>query len=406
LLETVSSSARQTDAAEIKTLKVQQTNLVAEILKTTMKREEKILALARLIERRYELGDFTKPITEICTTISRFFKESNPSLSAHINRYLPDKYKNPKQMRFSKLENMLDIMRERNHSGCDKIEQCSPDELLDLYEFEKAEKNRADDFVSEAKKQISYRNDRIERIQSRALDLGIKKLGDDKLRRPISERDYRYEIPAYFGFPELFAEWKMQWGRYTDACIRFGQKYLDCPPPIRHIIYRDCNIARVLANVMEAVNEDKWSGEDHFWFDREYWKDVQSSHMAGNSTYFPTTLCKFCSSNIKEDPQDFHRMKYWPPSPTGWLCDRCQGTECLTRDNTREQVADNQASILRDAADLLNHLPHYHLMILGYRDRAKNPAIYARKSAIASEFEDASMGKEKYVVPYREPVIE
>lgn len=82
-----------------------------------------------------------------------------------------------------------------------------------------------------------------------------------------------------------------------------------------------------MANVQEVINEDKWSGDMSFWFDREYHAKIQSKHDAGNSTLFPSTLCKNCSKNVDEDPKDCVKMKYWRPSPTGYICSQCGGTE-------------------------------------------------------------------------------
>lgn len=395
-------SARDSDQAEIAELSIQQTQLVADILRGTIKRNEKILQLAQLIERRYELGDFTLPISEICTYITRFFKDKDPSLAHNVRTFLPEKYKNLNQMRFNKLSSLINVIEDRAESERDRIEDFSRDDLLPASDHEKAEKNRTDDLATEVKKLITWRNDRLERVRSRALDLGINTLGDDSLRRPISERDYRYEIPPYLGYAELKGEFDRYTSRYIVAMQKFKQKYLECPPPSRQEIYRDAHVMRSLGNVILAINEDKWSGDLSFWFDREYFKQTQSAHDAGNSTKFPTTLCKHCSRDVHLDPKDFHRMKYWRPSPTGFICDNCGGTEILPRENTREQVGDKEPNVLRDAADLLNHIPHYADMMISYRNRAKNPEIYARKYAISNEFRIASMGKEKIVVPYRE----
>ena len=62
-------------------------------------------------------------------------------------------------------------------------------------------------------------------------------------------------------------------------------------------------------------------------------------------------------------------------------------------------MGDKEANVLRDAADLLNHAPYYEDMFKDYRDRVKNPEIYARKKALHDEFQNAAFGKEKYVVP-------
>lgn len=96
-------------------------------------------------------------------------------------------------------------------------------------------------------------------------------------------------------------------------------------------------------------------------------------------------------------------MKYWRPSPTGFICDNCGGTKIYQRENSREQVGDKNPNVLRDAADLLNHAQYYSDIFIDWRKRFKSPEIYARKAAISEEFRKAAFGKEKIVVPRKQP---
>ena len=129
-----------------------------------------------------------------------------------------------------------------------------------------------------------------------------------------------------------------------------------------------------------------------FWFDREYHANIQSKHDAGNSTMFPTTLCANCSKNVDEDPRDCVKMKYWRPSPTGYICGQCEGTEILLRENTREQVGDKEADVFHRASDVLNHIPWYADLFISYAERVKSPPIYARKEAISGPFSKSAIG--------------
>lgn len=393
-------SRRQTEE-RINQIKAEERELINAISKHDGTMKEKIIRWAEIMEERLNLGDETCHylVHQISTEITRVLRSIECKIADTVPQYLPDKYKDPNYAKWGKLRWHVDQVISTVELS-QPIEQCSNSDLATLLEAEKQAKNKADDFVTEAKKVVSVHENRIWDIRREAMKRGMKKLMDEEYRDPISERDYRYEIPDYFGLKELNEEVTLQGNREIAALSKFyNEKYPECPATERQAAWKYANAIRVHANLIETINEDKWSGDKTFWFDREFWKEVQSAHKSGNSTMFPTTLCARCSSNVQEDPKDFHRMKYWRPSPTGYICDNCGGFDYLPRENSREQVGDKQQDVYRDAIDVINHMKNYPDVYLDWRTRFKNPGIYARKSAISEEFSKASFGKEKIVVP-------
>lgn len=356
-----------------------------------------ILELADSIAERYELLDpmlaTEFALSQISTTISRLLAP-NP-IADFVRRCLPDKYKNANMQRaIITIDQLNNIIEHCGTNSRKYIEESSNLELESQIQFIKKAKNLGDDLIT------LLNNEEQKRLQE-AINRGMGVIAGEKIRDQISERDYRYEIPDYFGLEELNKEVISQGNRWIKALdVFFNKKYPDRPGHIRQEVYKWANAIRVIANVHEVINEDKWSGDMSFWFDREYHANIQSKHDAGNSTFWPTSLCASCSKNVDEDPKDCVKMKYWRPSPTRHICPQCGGTKIKERENTREQVGDKEADVYRDAADVLNHIPFYADVFIQYVEGEKSPPIYSRKEAISGPFSKSAIGGvDKIVVP-------
>ncbi len=386
------SGSRNADEEQKRELRQQEQSIIQDILSHSGTMKAKIQAWADILEKLRELLDFDFEINQISTYITHKLIENHCPSSGKVRFYLPDKYKNQNMIRAEhvaeKLETAFSEPLVRK-----PIEQCSNLELE--FEFEYLGKTDND-----TDKLLMLLDNRKEDILREGIRRGIN-IGGEKLRDQISCKDYRYEIPEYFGLKELNEEVTKQGNRWIKALdIFFNQKYLDRPAVVREKAWKYANAIRSIANLYETVNEDKWSGEKSFWFSREYWSIIQSKHDSGNSTMFPTTLCKNCSRDVKNDPKDCVRMKHWRPSPTGFLCEQCGGIEVLKRENTREQVGDKEADVYKDAQDVLNYMTEYPDVFIDYVESFKSPEIYSRKAAISGEFSKSAIGGvDKIVVP-------
>jgi hypothetical protein len=392
--------SRTVTEEELRKLRFQENTLVDEILKHDGTLKDKIVTLAQTMEKRFELLDPMIPpdftINQISSTISRLLRSLNCPIAPWVSEYLPDKYKNPNIHKQTKMiTDLKSIIEDPSVAPRESIEQCSNSQLEIMLEYIQKLEHLKDDLGT------SFTNWKWD-VRSEGMKRGID-LGGEKYRDQISARDYRWEIPDDAELDELHEETIKQCERVIhEYDIFIHVNYPQYRTPLKDKERQYGNAFRVYANMLQIVNEKKWSGELDFWLDRNYWRKAQSSHMSGNSTYFPTTLCARCSVNVQEDPKDFHISKYDPSSPSGYRCDNCGSTEIRKRNNTREQTGDKGPEVDRMASDVINHIPHYVDIFKDYRNSVLNPAIYARKDAIAIEFEKASMGKDKIVIPRKE----
>ena len=396
-MQEVGDSRQQTEE-EKRSLRLEEAEILKDIVNSNGTLKSKITRWAEILERRIELLDLNFAVSEICTYIRNILGEL--PLAHNVNRYLSEKYKNPNQMRFQNMENKFQQLQNRTQVEYDNLEECSSDTLPTLLEKEKNEKNKADEFVSEAKKIVSFHDTRVWDIRRELLRRGITKCLDEEYRDPISCYDFRMPVPdnqKLHWYNQQTSENLIATGQ---AIAEFGAKdFLEFPPHDTEIAKKYAETSRIWRILFLTVKEKKWSGDVGFWMDRNFWQKVQSSHDSGNSTKFDTTLCAWCSRDIDSDPADRHIMKYDRDSPTTYKCDNCGGTAVLDRGNTREQVGDKKEENDRLAADVINHAPYYGQLFGDWRERWLNATIYARKRAISNEFSISSFGKEKIVVP-------
>jgi DNA-directed RNA polymerase subunit RPC12/RpoP len=390
---TIRGNAASVDQDEKRKLIAQENSIINAIVHSEGTMKDKILELAQIIERRIELLDCDFALPEISTYITRQLRQFQCPIADVVRRYLPEKYKNPDFAKWGKLASLSQNLVEGGLDVRQRIEDCSTGELESILEYKQKAKHELDSA-------ITILNNDVDAIRREAVNRGLTELAGEKIRDQISARDYRWEIPDDAELEELYEETRRQCRRVIDEYIEFiDVTYPEYRTPLKEKERQYGNSFRVYANMMHIVNELKWSGDIAFWLDRNYWKKVQSSHDAGNSTKFPTTLCARCSADIADDPKDYHISKYDKTSPTGYRCDNCGSTEILVRENSREQVGDKSPEVDRMAIDIVNHIEHYVDIFQDIRQTVIDPAIYARKKAISNEFRIASMGKEKIVVP-------
>lgn len=385
--------SRQQTIEQLRELRLQEENLINDLLNNDGGLATKLQNWAQIVEELINSTDenYNFAVSYISTYIRRECFKRHLKFSHNVDRYLSEKYKNPNMVRIyhvtDKLEDAL----------CPQVEDKSIEQFsLTELEFDHELLEKTD---NEIDKLVMLINQKKEVIETEAARRGIK-LNNQEYREPITKKQFRYDIPEYFGLAELNGQICEQGLRWANALYKFfTDKYVEYPTPIRQDAWKWANAIRVMANMQEAVNEDKWFGEYEHWFEREYCATIQSKHDAGNSTKFPTTLCANCSKDVSNDPKDCVKMVHWRPSPTGFRCPMCEGTAILGRENTREQVGDKAADVYRDATDVINYVPWYADVFLYYCKVVKVPEVGARKSAIAGEFSRSSMyGVDKQVV--------
>ena len=392
-MQEVGDSRQQTEE-QLKQLRKEENDLIAEIVDNNDKSmADKILHLAQNMEKRIELLDplLTFAISDISRQITRSLRSNQCKIAPWVSEYLPDKYKDPNLSRWGKLSRNVHEIAIGSVLPSQPLGQSSiiliESALEQLQKFKREGGGNIFDTL-------------IDDFRRELLDRGVTEAAGEKLRDPISSRDYRFEISDDATLEELKQEFIMQFKRIISGYQFFiDENYTEYPDYTEEDARKHGNSARTYANMIDIVNEKKWSGEIDFWLDRNYWKKSQSSHKSGNSTFFPTTLCADCSKDIDNDPKDFHVTKYDKTSPTGYRCDNCGSTRILKRFTSREQVGDKGPEVDRMASDIVNHLEYYVDIFKHWRERSLNPAIQARKRGISNKFRIAAFGKEELVVP-------
>jgi hypothetical protein len=396
------TDSRTATEEELRGLRYQENILVDKIVHHEGSMKSMIIELADSMARRFELLDPLFPadfsLNQISTEIGRILR-SQPEpcpIGSWVRDYLPTKYKNTNMQREVGLISQLNnIIEHCAVSSRNSIEQSTTTELESQLEYiTKAEHLKDDIGTQLTTKKWAIRAEGMRR--------GVS-LCEEKYRDQISSKDYRFEIPDDLTLQQANEQVMIQGARYEKEIHTFYQvNYPEYPATVIEDALKYANSTRVMANIWAIINEKKWSGDVVHWLDRNYWKKAQSSHKSGNSTYFPTTLCARCSSNIENDPKDYHVTRYDKSSPTGYRCDNCGCIEILVRENTREQIGDKSAEMDRFAEDIIKHIPDYTETPMDWRERYLNPAIYARKKAISNKFRIAAFGKEEMVIPRKE----
>src|SRR5678815_4193149 len=94
------TAAALVDQNELSSLRIEQSQLVALLKNKADSWRTKLIRLAEIFERRYELADpeFDNDnfsVSRISTEITHLLRRHNVAIADHVSDYLPDKYKNP-----------------------------------------------------------------------------------------------------------------------------------------------------------------------------------------------------------------------------------------------------------------------------------------------------------------------
>ena len=374
-------SAERIDKTELLRLKHEQITTIDQILQHQGTMKDKIIYLAQIMEDRINRLDpeLKFAINQISTEIKRLL-DGEP-VAPYIHEYLPEKYKDPRLAGYAKLAKHIS-----EYSGkvepCQPIEQCTNQDLEQLYEANIEYDNVLDE-------QINKTNNRKTKIEYEAFRRGLK-LAGYKFRAPISGHNFHYEIPVTLeglneGTEKHIEGIIKHWGGIKNHFHEW--------PPTNYDDAKKYYLATgAYEQILQASDDLKWSGSWDRWFKRGYLEIVEGKHGAGNSDKLPTILCSWCSRNVDDDPTDYQIMFPSSESSTGWKCIKCNGTSCLTRHTTREQVGDRKDYVQQFASVVMNNLPDLADFVLDYTVKYTEKIENSRKSIIGHQFSDSAIG--------------
>jgi hypothetical protein len=321
----VTQAAAIVDQNELSSLRIEQSQLIALLKNKADSWRTKLVRLAEIFERRYELADpeFDNDnfsISRISTEITHVLRRHNVAIADHVSDYLPDKYKNPNLARdflntkgpasWGGIDPSL-LIDEISHLPAEEIKKLPTNVKILLYDTIRKQKNL---------------------IETDALEQHYQ-LNDKEQRDPI-----RTSRP----FPPRVTKYSEAIHKHADLLLEWEQKVInDCPPPPElEQEFADGEVASY-QYLLNFINE-KYSLGMGEWLERDIYRIHQSKHGAAVKDKVETLLCKHCSilNREKYEPGDFVEMEWSWSSPTHWKCPECGGSEHVLRGLTREQCGD------------------------------------------------------------------
>jgi len=323
---------------------------------------------------------------QISTEIARMLREKGCSIADNVNHYLPPKYKNKNLIRIN--ESLQKINEVGSTMPCHLPEECSSSELETLYEINEKAIHEADNLRT----RLAKDHDKLEFI---AQQKG-QQLGGYKFRREISHKDFDEEVPE---------ELKQLVQNNVDLLMSIAngfkdiaEKYKIAPPRRIEELKEDYQVLLTFDSVFQPHHDFKSTGDSDHAFERQYISDMAGKHAAGNSDKFPTKLCAHCSKFETFDPDDFEIMHWDHTSPTDYRCRKCGGVDTIMRGMSREQVGDRQAFIVRQAQNVVSHMPLFGVTLHRWVTKYIQPKEDSRKTVIAQFFQDGSISQASYKV--------
>jgi hypothetical protein len=374
----VSGVLKIADQSELLTLKREQTTLLDSIDQEDSSQGKRIQRIAEIIEQRINLGDLDcdYPVNQISTQLKRIL-EGKP-IASFLHRYLPDKYKDPRDQENAKLAEHLTSGR---LMVCQRIDDLSNEQLERYFES----RIEYDDMLDN---NIRVNNKEIERCQQIAEERHLE-LGGYKFRKPISIHDIKGEVVETLeGLNEATYKNVKQSSKYLDKIAEVYKEF----PATDYDDAKKFYLGTAAFNTVLAPHQDfKWTGDYAHWFDRGYLEVMQGKHGSGNSDKFMSILCTWCSRDIDDDPNDYERMYMDKESPTGYRCRNCGGVNFIERETTREQVGDRKEYIFNTAKDVLENFPFFADFLHDHNKKYVMPYENARKLRISGQFSNSAI---------------
>lgn len=390
--------SRQQTEEQLRELRREENQVLDEILNNNGTIKERVERWEQIIKRRLELGDPTLDksftIEQISTYITRSLRASNCPTADIVYRYVSDDCKNQSYSKWGKTGKTVQMLAEGQLPVGYQLEDLSNTEMEVAYEKVLSAKDEFDRAISQLNKQ-----------RAQMEFIAYKKhfqLSGNKFRRAISESDFDEEVPK-----TLEEKVKYNAGLINDlgdGLKDIAKKYEKSPPMVEEELDEDTLILETVLAVIQPLRDFKSTGDIIHAFERQYVSQVQSKHAAGNSSKFPSKLCKNCSDieTLRGDPE-YELMLFDTTSPSLYRCRKCKGTEPRLRGMSRENVGDRTAVLWNAAENTVLYLPLFGKLMnrLGKRVQMKQDS---RKDVIAPFFSDASISGATWKVAKEVPL--
>jgi hypothetical protein len=339
-----------------------------------------VLELAELLEEIYTKSNQKFLINTICVEIARNYKTAGDPRWHWINDYLPEKYKNPKQVeaakqRWEAVKAEIDIQpsyvgREIYYDN--PTEDLSPDQIRDG---------------------IKHKQKELEEWQRLAEDHGVSTVNYSSQDAGWnSSFAKKWNKTSTVEPPKWTDEEAKQWMRdsvheLTDALeeyIKDGERFW---PQFKDQLWAWGNGFRLEAQLWRMLEDDKYSLHYGDWINKEMYRQIHGKHAAAVFEKALTVLCAECSKNVENEPDEYEVMFADAASPTKWRCKKCNGTESLLRAMTREQIGDRSDFVMQTAWECIKWGPAKLSAMLHY-NVWKRPYNTSRKTLLYNELSE------------------
>jgi len=366
-------TSKETDQVELRELRNEQTQLISLLTNFEGTWETKLQRLARIFERRIELGDpeFNFPISEISTEITKDFRKRGIKIAEHVSDYLDDKYKNKSQARYGPVTGGHQAEYNQTRQA---LEYLSSNQALVMQVLE--DEGKTNHSLIQSSYALFHNGElKTERI---ANDEGIA------LEDHTTKKEHRTPTPP----SEITEPWQA-YGWLIDGLKKTQQFLYKFPPaPERS--------AKFTAGILELgklllLDNEKYSLWRIMWLTKVKYMVHHSKHGAAVKDKVMTMLCENCY-DIKtglEKPDTNAEMVKDPTSPTHWRCGSCRGIVGHWRELTREQCGDNKQPYITQAEAFCNTIS-YFIEGIEYYSEDYMPYNGARKIDLGIELSDLS----------------
>lgn len=349
--------------------------------------KQEITALAEIIEQEYILLEQQWLITSISQEIARLYRDQDIVVWQHIDRYIPQRFQNPKMQHSSMY---------LQPSGQDLLVQDYIETLRNVRHMAEHPESIPRDFVADAEL-LADKLQQVTAVRAKAENIAL--IPDDKASYTDAENDARQQDYEHISIDRPEPHGSLTYDELTlviKDLTDVRDRIFEFPP---EILEKDQEIAQAWSTWriwMKPALDLKWSKSWLDWFRAERWRDVYGKHAAGVMSFSLTNLCARCSDEktkdwVRMEPRyatahstyeclqchsiittECHAcklpMKEMKKPAVGWVCTECGGTSPRTRSLTREQIGDKSSIVMDAAIEILEHIPSHMGFCLWYHD--------------------------------------
>ena len=266
------------------------------------------IELAELLEQLYAQQGKQDLIGEICSKITRDYKDRGVRNFPHVSDYLPDKYKRDYDNSGREISRGVNILANNLLSL----------QNVDLKSIPIDTKQKAFDVLCRF-------TDNIEK-DAQEEHYALFKQNDSILDNFNTQYQDRKDITTPKPEPKE-TELSDAIQETIDALTELKKDAIEFPPAYKQEAKLYSKGWQSFAKIIRWCTDDKFSLHPAEWLNKESYRQFQGKHAAAVWQKAETVLCVECSKGLDNDPEAYEVMYADYRSPSGWKCIKCKGTQ-------------------------------------------------------------------------------